>query len=422
MNCRKQMRKDLALFASKMAERGENFNAQEYKKILDEWSVVTKDLESMQAKRNKISKSIGLMKKNKEDVTELMQSMQDVNQQISKSSDLANGLKNKLEKVEVNLPNIAHHSVPDGLDEKSNVVISKHGEVVEFDFDVFDHVDLGESLNGMDFDVSRNMSGARFCFYMGKIAKLHRVLANWMLDLHVEKHGYLEANTPFLVNKKSLFNSGQLPKFENDLFMYDGLGLIPTAEVSLVNYAADKIFSPQELPLKLVAHTPCFRKEAGSYGKDTRGIIRMHQFEKVELVQIVLAENSYDALEEICNQSQSVLQKLDLPYQVVALAKGDLGFCAAKTYDLEVWLPSQNCYREIASISNCEGFQARRMKSRVKFADKSIENVHTLNGSGLAISRTLVAILENYQNKDGSITMPEILRPMLGFDKINPVE
>ena len=421
MNCRKLMRSDLVAFAKKMADRGEVFDVEAYTKLLNAWKDAISQLESLQAKRNQISKTIGMMKKNKEDAASLVQDMHDINQNLVVNSELVADLKNKLEVIEHNLPNIAHDSVPDGLSENNNVVLSRHGEIREFDFDVLDHVDLGESLNGMDFEVSRSMSGARFCFYMGKIAKLHRVLANWMLDLHIERHGYLEANTPFLVNKGSLFNSGQLPKFENDLFFYDNLGLIPTAEVSLVNYAADKIFSPQELPLKLVAHTPCFRKEAGSYGKDTRGVIRMHQFEKVELVQIVLAENSYDALEEICSHSQAILQKLDLPYQVVALAKGDLGFCAAKTYDLEVWLPSQNCYREIASISNCEGFQARRMQSRVKFADKSIENVHTLNGSGLAISRTLVAILENYQNKDGSITMPEILRDRLGFDKISPV-
>jgi len=324
------------------------------------------------------------------------------------------------------VPNLPHESVPVGADEAGNVELRRWGAPKAYDFAVKDHVDLGAPL-GLDFDLGAKLSGSRFTVMQGQMARLHRALAQFMLDVQTGEHGYTECYVPYIVNADSLKGTGQLPKFEGDLFAakkggQDGepvpdnaaLYLIPTSEVPLTNIVRDEVLQEAELPIRLTAHSPCFRSEAGSYGRDTRGMIRQHQFDKVEMVQIVHPEKSYQALEEMTGHAEAILQKLGLPYRVVALCTGDMGFGAAKTYDLEVWLPAQNTFREISSVSNCEAFQARRMQARFKNAQGKNELVHTLNGSGLAVGRTLVAVLENYQNQDGSITVPEALRPYMG--------
>jgi seryl-tRNA synthetase len=320
------------------------------------------------------------------------------------------------------IPNLPHESVPVGKSEEDNVEVRKVGTPRSFDFEVKDHVDVGAAL-GLDFDTGAKLAGARFTFMKGPMAKLHRALAQFMLDVQTEEHGYSECYTPYIVNADTLLGTGQLPKFEADLFAAkkggqegesEALYLIPTSEVTLTNTVRDEIVAAEDLPIKLTGHTPCFRSEAGSYGRDTRGMIRQHQFDKVEMVQIVHPEKSYEALEEMVGHAEAILQKLGLPYRVVSLCTGDMGFGAAKTYDLEVWLPAQNAYREISSVSNCEAFQARRMQARFRSGQGKPELVHTLNGSGLAVGRTLVAVLENYQNADGSVTIPEVLRPYMG--------
>jgi seryl-tRNA synthetase len=325
----------------------------------------------------------------------------------------------------MNLPNLLHESVPAGLDESANVEVRRVGEPRTFDFEPRDHVALGEALGGLDFDAAGRISGARFTVIKGGLAQLHRALAQFMLDLHSHEHGYREVYVPYLVGRQALTGTGQLPKFEQDLFALSGekdLFLIPTAEVPVTNLVADQIVNADQLPLKFVAHTPCFRSEAGAYGKDVRGMIRQHQFDKVELVQIVRAEDSYAALEELTGHAERVLQMLGLPYRVVALCGGDVGFGSAKTYDLEVWVPAQGKYREISSCSNCESFQARRMQARWRNPETGKpELLHTLNGSGVAIGRALLAVMENYQQADGSIVVPEGLRPYLrGLDVIAP--
>ncbi|HTJ97191.1 MAG TPA: serine--tRNA ligase, partial [Rhodocyclaceae bacterium] len=317
------------------------------------------------------------------------------------------------------IPNLPHESVPEGKDEHGNVEVLRWGTPKTFDFPVKDHVDLGEALGGLDFETAVKVSGSRFSVMKGGIARLHRALAQFMLNTHTGEHGYTEVYVPYLVNPDSMFGTGQLPKFEEDLFRVprsDGttLYLIPTAEVPVTNLVRDEILAAETLPIKYVSHTPCFRSEAGSYGRDTRGLIRQHQFDKVELVQIVHPEKSWEALEELTGQAEAILQKLELPYRKMALCSGDMGFSAAKTYDLEVWLPAQNTYREISSCSNFESFQARRMQTRFRNDKNKPELVHTLNGSGLAVGRTLVAVIENYQNADGSITVPAVLRPYMG--------
>jgi seryl-tRNA synthetase len=322
----------------------------------------------------------------------------------------------------LDVPNLPHESVPVGKDEHANAEQRRWGTPRAFDFAVKDHVDLGGPL-GLDFDAGAKLAGARFAFMRGPVARLHRALAQFMLDVQTLEHGYTECYTPYIVNRETLVGTGQLPKFEADLFAakkggQEGEGetfyLIPTSEVSLTNVVRGDLLRQADLPIKLTAHTPCFRSEAGSYGRDTRGMIRQHQFDKVEMVRITTPEDSYAALEEMVGNAEAVLQKLGLPYRVVLLCTGDMGFGAAKTYDLEVWLPAQGTYREISSVSNCEAFQARRMGTRYKTGAGKTELVHTLNGSGLAVGRTLVAVLENYQNADGSITVPEALRPYLG--------
>ena len=340
-------------------------------------------------------------------------------------------IRTKLEAMMLRVPNLPHESVPVGKDESENVEVRRWGTPRTFDFEVKDHVDVGVPL-GLDFDTAAKLSGTRFCFMRGQVARLHRALAQFMLNTHTQENGYTECYTPYIVTASTMRGTGQLPKFEEDLFAAkkggaEGEGeqmyLVPTAEVTLTNQVSGRMLKASELPILVTAHTPCFRSEAGAYGRDTRGMIRQHQFDKVEMVRIVRPERSYAHLEQMTANAEGILQKLGLPYRVVALSTGDMGFSAAKTYDLEVWLPAQNTYREISSCSNCEDFQARRMGTRFKDEEGRTRYVHTLNGSGLAVGRTLVAVLENYQNADGSVTVPEVLRPYMGgLEVLRPVE
>ncbi len=385
--------------------------------------------EEIQAKRNTLSKQIGQLK------AQGSAAQAEVDAVMAQTADIKGELETsaaRLEQIQADLlamlsvvPNLPHSSVPRGADEHGNVVARSWGTPKPMNFDIKDHVDVGIPL-GLDFDMGVKLSGARFTVMKGPVARLHRALAQFMLDVQTQEHGYTECYTPYIVNAETLRGTGQLPKFEEDLFAAKkggqeaqtadtaALYLIPTSEVTLTNFVRDVIVNENELPIKLTAHTPCFRSEAGSYGRDTRGLIRQHQFDKVEMVQIVHPEKSYEALEAMTAHAEAILQKLGLPYRVMSLCTGDMGFGAAKTYDLEVWLPAQNTYREISSVSNCEAFQARRLQARFKNAQGKNEWVHTLNGSGLAVGRTLVAVLENYQNADGTVTIPEALRPYMG--------
>ncbi|MEJ7928347.1 serine--tRNA ligase [Ramlibacter sp. AN1015] len=382
--------------------------------------------EELQAQRNQLSKLIGQRKAKGESAEEVMQQVAGIKQELDQSAARLEQLQPELQALLLAVPNLPHASVPQGADETGNQLVRRWGEPRVFDFPVRDHVDLGERL-GLDFDIGVKLAGSRFTVMKGALARLHRALAQFMLDVQTRTHGYTECYTPYIVNAESLRGTGQLPKFEADLFAarkggQEGeagnddaaLYLIPTSEVTLTNFVRDEVLAESDLPLKLTAHTPCFRSEAGSAGRDTRGMIRQHQFDKVEMVQIVHPERSYDALEEMTGHAEAVLQQLGLPYRVMLLCTGDMGFGAAKTYDLEVWLPAQDTYREISSVSNCEAFQARRLQARFKTAQGKNELVHTLNGSGLAVGRTLVAVLENYQNADGSVTVPQALRPYMG--------
>lgn len=380
-------------------------------------------MEELQAKRNSTSKQIGILKSKGEDTTEIFKQVANLGDELKTTEAEFAKLQLEINEFLYTIPNLLDHSVPKGNDETANVEVRRVGIPKDFEFQVKDHVDIGLKLDKqMDFEIASNMAGSRFVLLKNQIAKLHRALAQFMIDTHTEEHGYVEVYVPYMVNSKAVFATGQLPKFEDDLFKIkhgnDSMYLIPTAEVPITNIVADTILKEQELPLKFTAHSPCFRSEAGSYGRDTRGMIRMHQFDKVEMVQIVTPDKSFAALEEMVGHAENILKKLGLPYRVVTLCGGDTGFSAAKTYDLEVWLPSQNTYREISSCSNVTNYQARRMHARYKNAEGKNELVHTLNGSGLAVGRTLVAILENYQNADGSITIPEILRPYTKFDCI----
>ncbi len=378
--------------------------------------------EDMQAKRNALSKQIGILKKNGQDASAVMAEVGGLGAQLKANETALSELQEKISAFMLTIPNIPHDSVPVGADETANVEIRRVGTPREFDFDIKDHVDVGMPL-GLDFETATKLSGARFCLMRGNMARLHRALAQFMLDTQTMEHGYTECYTPYMVNADSLYGTGQLPKFAEDLFATkrggaegDGepLYLIPTAEVTLTNTVRSTIIPEDLLPIKLTAHTPCFRSEAGSYGRDTRGMIRQHQFDKVEMVQIVHPDSSYDVLDEMVKHAGRILEKLGLPYRVVSLSTGDMGFSAAKTYDLEVWLPAQNTYREISSVSNCEAFQARRMQARFRSGKNRPELVHTLNGSGLAVGRTLVALLENFQQADGSVTIPTALQPYMG--------
>ncbi len=377
--------------------------------------------EALQAQRNSLSKQIGMFKARGQDSTDLMTQVGGLGDQLKNSADSLDTLQQELATLLMNVPNLPHESVPQGADESSNVQVRTWGTPEAFDFAVKDHVALGETL-GLDFDTGAKLSGARFCFLRGPVARLHRALAQFMLDVQTQTHGYTECYTPYIVNRDVLEGTGQLPKFKEDMFWVNRGGdqnqpeqyLISTAEISLTNSVRETVLALSELPIKLTAHSPCFRSEAGSAGRDTRGLIRQHQFDKVEMVQIVHPEQSAQALEDMVGHAEAVLQQLGLPYRVMLLCTGDMGFGASKTYDLEVWLPAQNTYREISSVSNCDAFQARRMQTRFKNAQGKNEFVHTLNGSGLAVGRTLVALLENGQNPDGSITIPQVLQPYLG--------
>jgi len=385
--------------------------------------------EELQASRNALSKQIGQLKAKgaagQAEVDAVMAQTADIKSELEASAARLEGIQADMQAMLLNVPNLPHASVPVGKDEHANVVVRSWGTPKAMDFTIKDHVDVGEPL-GLDFDMGVKLSGARFTVMKGPMARLHRAIAQFMLDVQTQEHGYIECYTPYIVNAETLRGTGQLPKFEEDLFAAKkggqdaqtadaaALYLIPTSEVTLTNFVRDTVLAENQLPMKLTAHTACFRSEAGSYGRDTRGLIRQHQFDKVEMVQIVHPDHSYAALEEMTGHAEAILQKLGLPYRVMSLCSGDMGFGAAKTYDLEVWLPAQNTYREISSCSNCEGFQSRRLQARFKTAQGKNELVHTLNGSGLAVGRTLVAVLENYQNADGSVTVPDVLRPYMG--------
>ncbi|MCE9678484.1 serine--tRNA ligase [Shewanella sp. AS1] len=418
----KFLRTELEVTAERLATRGYILDVGRLSQLEEKRKSLQVATEELQASRNAISKSIGQAKAKGEDVAPIMAQVGDLGEQLdAKKVELAKLLE-ELNAIAMSIPNLPDESVPVGADENENVEIRRWGEPRKFDFEVKDHVDLGEFHAGLDFKNAVKITGSRFIVMKGQIARLHRALTQFMLDLHTNEHGYTEAYVPLLVNEDSLLGTGQLPKFGEDLFHTkpateegQGLSLIPTAEVPLTNLARDSILDEDELPVKLTAHTACFRSEAGSYGRDTRGLIRQHQFDKVEMVQLVKPEDSMAALESLTLNAEAVLQKLGLPYRTVILCTGDMGFGAAKTYDIEVWLPAQNTYREISSCSNMQDFQARRMQARYKEkAAKKPALLHTLNGSGLAVGRTLVAVLENYQNADGSITIPEVLRPYMG--------
>lgn len=378
--------------------------------------------QDIQQERNSLSKQIGILKAKGEDTEKIMQQVASISTRTKDYEIQLQDIQQQLNDFLLNIPNLPHKSVPIGPDEKANLLLKKIGDIPKFNFDVKDHVDLGNSL-GLDFETATKISGSRFVFMKHDIARLHRAIGQFMIDTHVEKHNYMECYTPFLVNSESLLGTGQLPKFGQDLFLTkktdnENLYLIPTSEVSLTNSVRDAILEEESLPIRMTALTPCFRSEAGSYGRDTRGMIRQHQFDKVEMVQITKPEDSYKALDEMLSHAENILQALELPYQVVTLSTGDMGFAAAKTYDIEVWIPSQNQYREISSISNCEDFQARRLKSRYKNADGKNILVHTLNGSGLAVGRTLVAIMENNQNARGEIIIPKVLSKYMNGNTI----
>ena len=417
------LRNDIQTTAQRLAQRGFVLDTERFGELEGRRKQLQIRSEELQAQRNSLSKQIGvLMGQGKKDEAEATKA-----QVAQLKTDLEN-IESDLPQVQaalddllLRIPNLPHESVPVGKDETENVEVRKVGTPRTFDFDIKDHVDLGAAL-GLDFEKAAELSGARFSLMKGKIARLHRALAQFMLDTHTQQHGYTECYTPYIVNDSTLLGTGQLPKFGEDLFHVTRGGdetkltqyLIPTAEVTLTNTVRDTILAEKDLPLKLTAHSPCFRSEAGSHGKDTRGLIRQHQFDKVEMVQIVQPEKSYEALEEMVGHAENILKALELPYRVITLCTGDMGFGATKTYDLEVWVPAQNTYREISSCSNCEDFQARRMKARFKDENGRNRLVHTLNGSGLAVGRTLVAVLENHQNADGSINIPAALRPYLG--------
>ena len=405
--------------AEKLARRGFKLDVDKLRALEERRKVLQVQTENLQAERNSRSKSIGQAKARGEDIEPLRLEVNKLGEQLDAAKSELETLLAEIRDIALAIPNIPHDDVPVGRDENDNVEVSRWGTPRQFDFEVKDHVDVGETLGLIDFGAAAKISGARFSLLKGGIARLHRALSQFMLDVHTSEHGYMEVYTPYLVNAASMFGTGQLPKFEADLFKIlrpeaEPLYLIPTAEVPVTNIVRDEILAQDALPLKLVCHTPCFRSEAGSYGKDTRGMIRQHQFDKVELVQVVAAEKSNEAHEELTRHAEIILEKLGLPYRRVALCTGDMGFSSAKTYDLEVWLPAQNTYREISSCSNFEAFQARRMQARCRNDKNKTELVHTLNGSGLAVGRTLVAILENYQNADGSVTVPPALRPYLG--------
>lgn len=420
------LRKDIDAVAARLAQRKFNLDVGAFNALEAERKAIQTRTEELQGQRNSLSKQIGALKGKGEDTAPVMAQVAGLGDELKASAEQLDVVQAKLSEFMLAIPNIPHESVPAGADESGNVELRKVGTPRQFDFDARDHVDLGAPL-GLDFDTGAKLSGSRFTVMKGGIARLHRAIAQFMLDTHTAEHGYTECYTPYIVSGDTLKGTGQLPKFEADLFAVkkggqegegEALYLIPTAEVTLTNFVRDEIINADQLPTRLVAHSPCFRSEAGSYGRDTRGMIRQHQFDKVEMVQLAHPDQSYQQLEEMCSHAENILKKLGLPYRVITLCTGDMGFGAAKTYDLEVWLPAQNTYREISSVSNCESFQARRMQARFRNAQGKPELLHTLNGSGLAVGRTLVAVLENYQQADGSINVPEALWPYMGGVKV----
>ncbi|SHH06273.1 seryl-tRNA synthetase [Marisediminitalea aggregata] len=419
----KCLRSDIDSTAERLASRGFKLDVEAFNALEEKRKALQIKTQELQNERNTRSKSIGKAKSQGQDIAPLLAEVSDLGEQLDAAKAELNTLLADINELTLGIPNLPHESVPVGKDETENQEILVWGEIPEFDFEVKDHVDIAEGLNkGLDFEASVKLTGSRFVVMRDKIARLHRALAQFMLDVHTGEHGYQEMYVPYLVNADSLLGTGQLPKFGEDLFHTkpateegQGLSLIPTAEVPLTNLARDEIFAAKELPIKMTAHTPCFRSEAGSYGRDTRGLIRQHQFDKVEMVQLVKPEDSFDALEELTGHAEVILQKLGLAYRKVLLCTGDMGFGSCKTYDLEVWLPAQNTYREISSCSNMLDFQARRMQARYRNPETNKpELLHTLNGSGLAVGRTLVAILENYQQADGSVKIPEALVSYMG--------
>lgn len=422
----KLLRQQPDFVAERLALRGFKLDVAALAQLEARRKTLQTSTEELQAERNRCSKEIGRRKGAGEDASDLFEAMKTVGQQLKQNEAELESVQTELQSLQMSLPNLPHESVPAGDSENDNVEIRRWGEPAEFDFEVKDHVDLGEGLGLLDMAAAAKLTGARFSVMHGQLAQLHRALIQFMLDVHTREHGYSEVYVPYIVNQHSLAGTGQLPKFGEDLFRLASdesdaaenrpdYYLIPTAEVPVTNLLRDEIVESDRLPLKYVAHTPCFRAEAGAAGRDTRGMIRQHQFEKVEMVQFVHPDQSYEVLEQLTGHAEAILQKLNLPYRVVALCGGDLGASAAKTYDIEVWLPSQGCYREISSCSNFEDFQARRMKARCRAGEgEKPELLHTLNGSGLAIGRTLVAILENGQKADGSVAVPEVLQPWMG--------
>ena len=416
------LRKDIAGVAARLATRKFILDIEGFNTLEGERKQLQTRTEELQGMRNTLSKKVGMLKGKGEDASAVMAEVAGIADELKSSEVRLDVLQQLISDFMQAIPNLPDASVPIGQDEAGNVEVRRVGTPRSFDFTVLDHVDIGAPL-GLDFDVAVKITGSRFSVMKGGIARLHRALAQFMLNTHTEEHGYTECYTPYIVNAESLRGTGQLPKFEADLFAVkkggqegegEALYLIPTSEVSLTNIVRNEILAADALPVKITAHTPCFRSEAGSYGRDTRGMIRQHQFDKVEMVQVVHPDQSAAALEEMVGHAETILQRLGLPYRVMSLCTGDMGFGAAKTYDLEVWLPAQNTYREISSLSNCEAFQARRMQTRFRNAQGKTELLHTLNGSGLAVGRTLVAVMENYQQADGSVIIPEVLRPYMG--------
>ncbi|MDH3831272.1 MAG: serine--tRNA ligase, partial [Gammaproteobacteria bacterium] len=406
----KLLRNDLEGVARQLARRGFTLDTGKLQALEQQRKDIQALTQELQAERNGHSKNIGKAKANGEDIAPLLKEVEGLGEQLKSREDELAHVQAELNDILLGIPNIPHATVPEGKGEEDNQEFRTWGEPTQFDFEAKDHVDLGEQLGQIDFETAAKLTGSRFCVIQGPLAQLHRALIQFMLDTHTREHGYREVYVPYLVNSDSLKGTGQLPKFEEDLFKMEGESgyyLIPTAEVPVTNLARDTIIDAETLPVRYTAHTPCFRSEAGSYGKDTRGMIRQHQFEKVEMVQLVRPEDSYDALEQLTAHAETILQTLKLPYRVVTLCTGDTGFSAAKTYDLEVWLPGQKKYREISSCSNFEAFQARRMQARWRNPETGKpELLHTINGSGLAVGRTLVAVMENYQQADGSIIVP----------------
>jgi seryl-tRNA synthetase len=414
----KQLRTDTEAVARNLARRGFVLDLEGFRALEERRKQVQIDADRLRAERNANAKAVGMAKGKGEDASELLKRGESLTHALAIAEADLERVQVEADQWLMGLPNLLHDSVPEGRDESANVELRRHGEPRQFDFEPADHVDVGVRLGGLDFEAAARISGARFMVLRGSLARLHRALAQFMLDLHTSEHGYQEIYAPYLVSAAALTGTGQLPKFEQDLFKVDGerpFYLIPTAEVPVTNLVREQILTAEQVPLRFVAHTPCFRSEAGAAGKDTRGLIRQHQFDKVELVHVVKPADSYAALEQLTAHAEEVLKRLELPYRVLALCAGDIGFGSAKTYDLEVWLPGQGKYREISSCSNCEAFQARRMQARWRNPETGKpEPVHTLNGSGIAVGRAMVAILENYQNADGSVTVPAALRPYMG--------